>query len=235
MDPTQVFRNVWAAHWVRSGLANRRAPASRIRRTPAPRARSTCLSSSARPCPTQTSACASRKTWCTAHLSIPHIASHPHTHAHTITSLTPRTPEFRLYSSFHTESTGPYPHPHTPNTHRTPSYRHSHPHTHPTFTLIVSPSSPHPHTPSGQTHFAHEPCLLRRPDSERSRVHPPGNDFGTPFREPLRRSQLPDRLVARAVCRATSQDHLTKAGVVSTSHSLNSSPSPSLNPSLSPD
>ena len=147
MDPTQVFRNVWAAHWVRSSFASRRAPASSRRRTPAPRARSTCLSSSARPCPTQTSACASRKTWCTAHLSIPHIASHPHPHAHTLTSLTPRTPEFRLYSSFHTESTGPYPHPHPPNTHRTPSYRHPHPHTHPnlhshSLALIHSPPPP---------------------------------------------------------------------------------------------
>ena len=127
MDPTQVLRNVWAAHWVRSSLANRRAPASSRRRTPAPRARSTCLSSSARPCPTQTSACASRKTWCTAHLSIPHITSHPHTHAHTLT---------------HPQN--PHPHPHPP-THRT------HPHHHTdtltpaptlTFTPTVSPSPP---------------------------------------------------------------------------------------------
>ena len=101
MDPTQVFRNVWAAHWVRSGLANRRAPASRIRRTPAPRARSTCLSSSARPCPTlQISACASRKTWCTAHLSIPHIASLPHTHAH---------PTHRTPPHHHTDTLTPAP------------------------------------------------------------------------------------------------------------------------------
>ena len=215
VDPTQVLRNVWAAHWVRSSLANRRAPASSRRRTPAPRATSTCLSSSARPCPIQTSACASRKTWCTAHLSIPHITSHPHTHAHTLT---------------HPQDPPPSPSPpHTQHT-STPSHRHPHPRTHPNL---------HSHslalTPSGQTHFAHGPCLLRRLDSGRSRDHPPGHDFGTPFREPLCRSQLPDRLVARAVCRATSQDHLTKAGVVSTSHSLNSSPSPSLNPSLSPD